>query len=126
MTLPHAVLWINHRNAKVLHFDAETVQMQKVQAHKHDTGHHGSAVRAEHEFYGEVCDELIAVDDIVVTGNQTALSDFRDYVHKRRMPLAQKILGWETVDSPTDPQLLAFARKYFQNKARLAPSGKPG
>lgn len=126
MNLPHAVLWLDHRNAKVLHFDADTVQVQKVQAHTHDTGQHGSAVRTEHEFFGEVCDELMSVAHIVVTGNHTALSDFRHYVNKHRLSLDPQILGWETVDHPTDPQLLAFARKYFIDRARLAPAGKPG
>lgn len=113
MTLFHAVVWLDHHTAQILQFDAEQVQVQKVQAHTHDTGQHGSRVRSEHEFFGEVCDELAGIQAVLVTGSQTPQSDFRRYLDKHRPAVARQVVGWETVDHPSEAQLVALARKYF-------------
>ena len=120
MTLFHAVVWMDHHRAQVLQFDTEQVQVHKVQSHQHDTGQHGSAVRSEHEFFGEVCDELADIAQIVVTGSKTALADFHHYVDKHCAPLVPHIVGWETVDHPSEAQLVAFARKYFVDRERMS------
>ncbi|MEO8137328.1 MAG: hypothetical protein ABI831_25520, partial [Betaproteobacteria bacterium] len=72
MTLFHAVVWIDHHNAQVLQFDADHMKSQKVKAHTHHTRQHGSKVRTEHEFFGEVCDSLAGVTEVLVTGSHTA------------------------------------------------------
>jgi stalled ribosome rescue protein Dom34 len=113
MSFPHAVVLIDHHTAQVLQFDADHVQSQKVKAHTHHTRQHGSNVRSEHEFFGDVCDALAGVAEVLVTGSHTAQADFRHYVEKHRVALAKHIVAWETVDHPTDNQLLALARQYF-------------
>ena len=55
----HAVVWVDHQHAQVLHIDGGTVQVRKIKAHTHHTSQHGSQVRTEHEFFGEVCDALV-------------------------------------------------------------------
>jgi stalled ribosome rescue protein Dom34 len=120
MSLPHAVVLIDQKSAQVLQFDADHVQSQKVKAHTHHTKQHGSSVRTEHEFFGEVCDALTGIDEVLVTGSHTAQADFRHYVDKHRAALAKHIVAWETVDHPTDNQLLALARKYFVNHGGMA------
>jgi stalled ribosome rescue protein Dom34 len=120
MSLPHAVVLIDQQSAQVLHFDADHVQSQKVKAHTHHTRQHGSSVRTEHEFFGEVCDALGGIAQVLVTGSHTAQADFRHYVDKHRAALAKHIVAWETVDHPTDNQLLALARKYFANHGGMA------
>lgn len=113
MPLFHAVALIDHHHAKILQFDADHVEVKKVQAHQHYTRQHGSEVRDTHEFFGEVCDDLADIAQIVVAGSHTALSDFRHYVTKHRANLLTKTIGWEPVDHPTDAQLVAMSRKYF-------------
>ena len=58
MSLLHAVVWTDHQSAQVLRFDAEHVLADNIRAHTHHTAQHGSAVRLQHEFFGEVCDAL--------------------------------------------------------------------
>ena len=113
MTLSYAVVLIDHHNAQILQFNADQVEAQKVKAHNHYTRQHGSNVRTEHEFFGEVCDALAGIPKVLVTGSQTAQTDFRHYLEKHRTPLSQHVVGWETVDHPTEGQLLAFGRQYF-------------
>lgn len=120
MTFFHAVAQIDHHAAKVLHFDADEFQLRKVTAHRHDTGQHGSAVRSEHEFFAEVCESLEGITWVLVAGGHAALADFRRYVDKHQPALLARITGWETIDHPTEGQLLALARKYLAVHDRMA------
>lgn len=123
MTTFHAVVLIDHQSAQVLQFDAEHVEAQKIRAHNHYTRQHGSNVRSEHEFFGEVCDALAGIAEVLITGSQTAQADFRHYVEKHRPATAKQVVGYETVNHPTDNQLVAMARKYFVKYDRM--SGTP-
>lgn len=125
MALFHAVVWLDHHSAQVLQFDAEHVQAQKVKAHRHHTRQHGSSVRTEHEFFGEVCDALAGISEVLVTGSRTALADFRHYVVKHRPSVAPQIVGHEAVDHPTEGQLVALARQYFLKYDRMAGTPTP-
>jgi stalled ribosome rescue protein Dom34 len=125
MSLFHAVVSINHQNAQILQFDAEHVQAHKVKAHSHHTAYHGSKVRTEHEFFAEVCEAVGGIAEILVTGSKTSLVDFRHYVEKHRPALASHIVGYETVDHPTENQLVAMARKYFLRYDRMHGTPTP-
>lgn len=125
MTLFHAVVWIDHQKAQVLQFDAEHVQAQKIKTHTHHTAYHGSTVRTEHEFFGEVCGALDGIAEVLVTGPRKGIDDFRHYAEKHRAATAKRIVGYEVVDHPTDAQLVAFARKYFLKFDRMAGTPTP-
>ena len=120
MTSFHAVAHIDHQSAQILQFDAEHVQSQKVKTHSHHTRQHGSDVRSEHEFFGQVCDALEGIPEVLVVGTHTAQADFKHYVLKHRPETAKRIVAYETVDHPTDNQLVALAREYFLKHDRMA------
>jgi len=68
----------------------------------------GDAPRAKallDEFFGEVCDALAGIAEVLVTGSHTAQADFRPYVAKDRAAVAGHIVAWETVDHPTEGRL---------------------
>lgn len=113
MPLSRAVVLIDHRSAQVLKFDAKLPLPQAVKTHTHHTHQHGHNMRSEEEFFGEVCDELYGVAQLVVTGPDTAQSSFRHYVGQHCPAVTQQIVGWETAHHPSAGQLLAFARKHF-------------
>ncbi len=125
MTMFHAVVQIDHHQAQVLQFDAEHVQAQKVKASTHHTRQHGSAVRTEHEFYAHVCEALAGIPEVLVAGSQQAQADFRHYVEKHRPAVAKQIVGYETIDHPTEAQLVAMARKYFVKADRMLGTPTP-
>ena len=99
---------------------AEQVQSRKVKAHSHPTRQHGSQVRDEHEFFAAVRDALADIKEVLVAGSHQAQSDFQRYVNKHRPQLAPQIVGYETVDHPSDAQLVAMARKFFLKYDRMA------
>ena len=116
----HGVVRIDHQTARVLKFDAEHLEAHKIKEHSDYTRQHGSGVRTEHEYFGEVCDALAGIAEVLITGPHTALSDFRHYVEKHRPALCEAIVGREPVDHPTDGELVAFARKRFLERDRMA------
>jgi hypothetical protein len=119
MTLVHAVAWIDHHHALVQQFDADHVHAEKVKAHDRYTRQHHSGVRTEHEFFAEVCDALSDIPEVLVVGSHTAQADFKRYVEKHRPALSPHLVGWETVDHPTDAQLVALARDFFAKFDRM-------
>jgi len=123
MTLFHAVVWVDHQSAQVLQFDDEHVQASKVKAHSHHTPQHGSGVRTQHEFFGEVCDALAGIPEVLAVGPRTGLSDFEHYAKKHRAETAARVVAYEVVDHPSEKQLVALARKQFLKIDRMA--GKP-
>jgi hypothetical protein len=113
MTLYHAVAFINHQSAQVIQFGSEHSEGHKILEHKHFTSQHGSAVRSEHEFFGEVCDAFSGIAEILVTGGHTSTTDFKHYVEKHRPQVAPRISAYEVVGHPTQRELVALARKHF-------------
>lgn len=121
----HAVVFVDHQHAQVLQFVAEHVRAKKIKAHTHHTRQHGSAVRSEHEFFGHVCDALQGIAEVLVTGPCTGIADFRHYAEKHRPQAARQIVGYETVDHPSDRQVVALARQYFLRHDRMAGTPVP-
>jgi hypothetical protein len=125
MSLTHAVIFTGHEDARVLHFDAEHIRKEKIHSSTHYTRQHSSKVRTEHEFFGEVCDAVGKVDEVLVTGTHMAIAAFRHYAEKHRPHVAAHIVGYEAVDRPTDPQLVALARQYFLKADRMKGVSNP-
>jgi stalled ribosome rescue protein Dom34 len=119
--MPHsrAVIRIDHRDAHLLRLSAETWVAQTITTHTNQAHPHRSDVRTDHEYFGTVCDALSGIDEILVTGPHTAQADFRHYVNQHRTALEPHLVAWETVDHPTEGQLAALARTYFQKRDRM-------
>lgn len=126
MSLFHAVIWIDHHSAQVLQFDAAQVLAQQVKEHLHCTRQHGSQVRSEHEFFGEVCDAAKGIAEVLVVGSHTALHDFRHYVEKHRAEMALRIVGWEVSGRMSSAELVALARRWVALHAGMATPMKAG
>jgi len=126
MSQYHAVVWIDHHNAFIHQFSAAEVETVKVKDHKHYTHQHGSDVRAIHEFYADVCEALKGIPEILVAGSQQSHADFRHYVAKHRPQLMPAIKGWEVSERLSDAQLVALARKYFDQVNRVPPPRAAG
>ena len=125
MTLFHAVAFVDHQSAQVLQFGSGPAQERRIHAHLHYTRKHGSGARAEQAFFGEVCDALDGVAEVLITGGHKGLADFRHYVEKHRPPTAARIVGYAVVDHPTENQLVALARKHFANYDRMVGTPLP-
>ena len=116
----HAVLLIDHQHAEVLQFDASHMQAQKLHSHHRYTRQHGSETRTEHALFAQACDALKGIGEVLVAGGHLAQGDFRHYLEKHRPEVLKQVTGWETVDHPSEGQLLALAKKHFNKVDKMA------
>jgi hypothetical protein len=121
MTPSRAVLWLDQRNATLQRLDGPFDPVH-IRAHPHQTRYHRSDVRTSHDFHAQVCDALEHVDEILVSGAKMTHADFRHYVDKHRPQVARRIVAWQVVDHPTEPQMRELAQRFFARWDRMAPS----
>jgi stalled ribosome rescue protein Dom34 len=121
----HAVVWIDHKEARVIEIDAAAVEQSVVNArgphiHRHQKD---QEVRVrnhpddEHQFFHEVARALEGDAQVLVVGPSQMKYRFLTYVHAHERGLEPRIVGLETSDHPTNPQLVAYARDYFHEAA---------
>jgi stalled ribosome rescue protein Dom34 len=124
----HAVIWIDHREARVFHFDP--AEVDKLVVHPHDPTRHihhkansiGSGHAAEDEdFYHHVVEAVADAGAILITGPANAKTELVKHIHHHDPALMSHIKGIETVDHPTDGELVAHARKYFKAEDLMTP-----
>jgi stalled ribosome rescue protein Dom34 len=116
----HVAVWIDHREARIFHIDADALDERTMRAPTHHVHRHEKGASAEHNhpddlhhFFKAVAHELQGAERILIVGPSTAKLQFIGYAHKHDPHLAQHIAGVETVDHPTDGQLVAYAKHYF-------------
>jgi stalled ribosome rescue protein Dom34 len=130
----HAVVWIDHKEARVFYVQPETVGHVQPEAidettilspqhhiHRHPKGR-GEA--KEHpddarRFFHEVARSLDGSDTVLVIGPSSARLEFLKYAQDHDQPLHARIAGSATVDHPTDGEIVAYARKYFIASDRM-------
>ena len=120
MSLDHAVIWIDHKEAHVIHFDADDSDGEVIRTHSthphlhHKSGSAGSGHAGTDKHYLHAVAEAVAdAREILVVGPGSAKLELIRHTEKHAPKVCEKILGVETVDHPTDRQLLAYARRYF-------------
>ena len=122
MTYRHAAVWMDHHEARIFHVTAEGFDGSSVSAPQHHVHRHPKGPEGGHDhpadqrrYFHDVAKALEGAEEILVVGPSTAKLQFLKYVHKEQSHgLEPHIVGIETVDHPTDGQLVAFVRKYFQ------------
>jgi hypothetical protein len=127
-TKNHAVVWIDHREARIFHFDRETMDTLVIHPanptkHLHHKAHEiGSGNAAEDQnYYHSVAEALGDAEAILITGPADAKTELVKHIQAHDPKLADKIKGVETVDHPTDNQIVAYARKTFKDDHQVLP-----
>jgi len=122
----HAIVWIDHREAKIFHFNATDVD--RVVLHSQISGQHlhhkanttGSGhLGVDKEFFHRVVEALTHTGALLITGPANAKTELKNYIDQQRPELAKRISGVEALDHPSDGSLVAFARKYFNADDRM-------
>jgi stalled ribosome rescue protein Dom34 len=124
----HAVIWIDHREARVFHFSPTEVERLVLHPdnptrhihHKANSIGSGHAP-ADHDYLHAVADSVADAGAVLITGPANAKTELVEYVRVHAPKLTKVIAGVETVDHPSDAQLVAFARKYLVATDRMHP-----
>lgn len=126
MSLNHAVIWIDHKEAHVMFLsedasESEIIKTKSTHPHlHHKRGEIGSGkVAFDTQYFKSVIDAVRESEEILILGPGSAKLELIKYALHHDMKVAEKIVGVETVDHPTDGEVLAFARKCFYKIDRL-------
>ncbi len=129
----HAVVWIDHREAHVMHISPDDIEVSIMHPGKpHQHLHHkrgadkGGAVGSgrapeDQNFYHEVVEALKGAQEILIIGPASAKLNLVKHIHSHDQQMVDKVVGVETVDHPSDAQVVAYARKYFIAADRMRP-----
>jgi stalled ribosome rescue protein Dom34 len=122
----HAVVWLDHSEAHVMHITPDDVEKSVVQPtnpHKKlhsKSGTVGAGKAAEdHVYYHAIVEALQGAQEILVVGPAQAKLQLVKHIQAHDQAMAGKVVGVETIDHPTDGQLVAYARKYFVAKDKM-------
>jgi stalled ribosome rescue protein Dom34 len=124
----HAVIWIDHHEARIFHFSPNDVEQLTLHP-DHPTRHiHHKAnsigaghVSADNDYLHAVAESIADTGEVLITGPANAKTELLKHIHQHEPNLMNSIVGVETVDHPSDGQLLAYARKYFKAADRMLP-----
>jgi len=121
MPIVHVAVWIDHKEAKIFHIEPEGFDAKTIKAPHHhltpkaeEQGRHAGSKR----FFADVAHALKEAEEILVVGPSSAKLDFLRHLHKHDEAIERRVLGVETLDHPTDGQLAAYVRHYFDRKDR--------
>jgi stalled ribosome rescue protein Dom34 len=124
----HAVVWIDHAEARIFEFGTGGIEKHHVRAEDrpghihHKAGTPGPGHDHEDKkFFDAVAAMLKPNHEILVVGHGPAKTAFAHYARDHKPDLARHIMGVEAVDQPSEGELLAFARKFFDAKDRTTP-----
>ena len=120
MSQVHAIVWLDHLEATIVSFSLGSTDEIEVHSHSperhihHKAGSIGNGHAADdHRFFDEIADALSGIHEVLIAGPGNAKTAFQTYIADHDVDLARRVVGIETLDHPTEPELLAHARRYF-------------
>jgi stalled ribosome rescue protein Dom34 len=124
----HAIVWIDHHEAKVFHFNADKVDRAVVRPHDrmvhlhtktHTIGNGHAPV--DKDFLGRVAEALAGAGTILIVGPAGAKTELANHLAAHAPELSARVAGVEAVDHPSDGELVALARRFFHASDRMHP-----
>jgi stalled ribosome rescue protein Dom34 len=122
----HAIVWVDHRDARIFHFDATDVE--RVVVHSNAAGRHlqhkanttGSGHKGvDKDYFNRISAALTHTGAMLIAGPGNAKTELKHYIDAHHPDLARRISGVETLDHPSDGALIALARRYFKADDRM-------
>ena len=118
MSTYHAVVWIDHAEARVLCFDPEHYEAQKIRSRSHHK-HQGRASDADALFQA-VYAALAGSREVLLTGPGDMREEFAKWARKHHPEGLARFVQSVPADHPSDGQLVALARTYFHGYDQMA------
>jgi len=116
----HAAIWIDHSQAKIFSFTSADVEklVIKDQSPDHHVHHKAGAIGPGHakdneHFFHAIAQAVATSGEILIVGPGQAKTALFKHLHHHDPAVAAKVAAVETVDHPSDGQIVAYARKYF-------------
>jgi hypothetical protein len=122
----HTLVWIDHRVARLFHFDDETNETSFVHSeHSHQHLHHkansGDSGHAplDKQFFERVARALPSAGPILIVGPASAKTELHAHLKESHPQVAARISAVDSLDHPSDGALLAHGRHFFAADDRM-------
>ena len=122
----HAVVWIDHKQARVFHFDADAFDRTLIEAPHHSGRKHhvadydGTGHAPEDQNYLEsVAKSVMDAGAILIVGPANEKGELVKHIKRAHPALAGKIEGVEASDHRSDGEIVAHARKVLKSADRM-------
>lgn len=122
----HAVIWIDHNLARILHFDRDQWTLKVVHSphagtHLH---HKANSINSGHasedqKFLHEVARAVGDAPSLLVTGPSNEKGELVKHIERHDPALGKRIAAVQPLDHPSDGELLAHARAFFHGADQM-------
>jgi DNA-binding MurR/RpiR family transcriptional regulator len=117
----HAIVWIDHAQAKVFHIglsgeDEVVLHPHLPTRHLH---HKANSIGSGHagfdkEFFAQVMNAISDAGEILIIGPAGAKTELAKYLREQHPTIGERIVAVEAADHPTDPEIVAYAKRHFR------------
>jgi stalled ribosome rescue protein Dom34 len=120
MHMANYVVWLDSSVAKI--FALHPGEFEETKLKRHELKHHNNtADKAQNnhkdleKYFHQVATALEQAHEILLIGPGEAKTHFKQHLlNHHHTKIADKIVASETVDHPTDGQIVALAKKFFK------------
>jgi stalled ribosome rescue protein Dom34 len=125
----HAIVWIDHSQAKVFHIgltgeDEVILHPHMPTRHLH---HKANSIGSGHagfdkEFLAQVMNAVSDAGEILIIGPSGAKTELAKFIREKHSDIGGRIVAVQAGDHPTDREIVAYAKKFFKiGPARVTP-----
>jgi stalled ribosome rescue protein Dom34 len=132
-THSHAVVWLDHAEAKVFHIgltgdDEMTLHPHLPTRHLHHKANEIGDGRAKPDahFLDEIANALGDAGEILIIGPASAKTEFAKYLHEKHPAIGKRIVAIEAADHPSDGEIVAYAKQHFKMAPPRIATGTTG
>ncbi|MGO9358256.1 MAG: translational machinery protein [Xanthobacteraceae bacterium] len=117
----HAVVWVDHSQAKIFHVGSsgtDGVILHPHSAEKH-IHHKANSIGSGHahegkQFMESVTEAITDAGEILIVGPAGAKNELAKYLRTSHPAIGQRIVGVEPADHLSDREIVALARQHFK------------
>jgi stalled ribosome rescue protein Dom34 len=125
----HAVVWLDHRAARIIGFDLHSSahETRIVESHGPAHLHHKAGVigsghaHDDHSYFTAIAEEMKGVREILIVGPADAKVHLQTFLRRQYPELAVHIVGSEAMEQQGDAEIVKFAHGFFHRADRMTP-----
>ena len=121
MNHSHAVVWVDHSEARVITFGTGKTASKLIQStiHPNHIDFKAASFRSGHahedrSYLTAVAEAMQSARNILIVGPGGARKTLAHFIHNQVPLLAPRIMGVEPLAYRSEPEIVDFARKYFE------------
>ena len=114
----HAVVWIDHKQARIFHFNVEEADRtvirpdHAVATSSQARSARGHSVPEDRAFFEDVAKAIADAGAILIVGPADEKDEFAKFLAENHPAIRTHVEGVESADHPTDGELLDHARRF--------------